>query len=257
MREHLRRVLVLLLAVSVFVGAAPVSALASEIGEQVPESFDSVSDDGALDIEEAETEISVEGAVSSDRAASAGVDFLDGMEIEGADSVGNMLAEKMLDKTSSEMKSNGCNVFSVLIDGNIATVEMETIEDARLVVGIYDEDTDKLVASGEKNVTASDSIITVNIKGSIPKYYMVRAYLIGGDDLAPLCAVCETPRYTKDMQEFLKKTTDDFDQKLVFNYDEDKTKNYLVFNESVIRIQEDGEHNKLVSANETEYIYEF
>lgn len=60
-------------------------------------------------------------------------------------------------------------------------------------------------------------------------YYYVKAFLIESDSFKPLCTSYESPNYTREMQEFFKKTVDDFSEKEVLNLDEDKANNFAVY----------------------------
>ena len=264
--KALKRTLVLLLTIAIITNSSAIPIFAAEIGklfsdDELIENI-SIPDDTDLkeyvDEEDGEFEVKDSNDMATpEQNGQYDLDLFDGMKVEGTDSLGAALADKLSDKASEQIENNGCNIFSITMNGKNALVEMDTIEDAKIVVGIYDEKTDKLLASGENTAKAGERSVNVEIEGTMPQYYMVRAFMIGIDDLAPLCKVFETPDYTEDMQKFYAMTTDDFDEALVFNYDDDKTKNYLVFNESVTRIKDGGEKNKLVSENEVSRIYEF
>ena len=63
--------------------------------------------------------------------------------------------------------------------------------------------------------------------------------------------------YTESMQEFLSKTTADFDSDRVLNLDDDPDTNFAVFGEDTTLIHEDGETNVVVSADEAALTYVF
>ncbi len=69
--------------------------------------------------------------------------------------------------------------------------------------------------------TAKDAVVTLETQ-EMPQYFLVKAFLVD-ETMAPLCSVYQSELYTKEMQEFLTKTTDDFEQNNVLNLDEDKT----------------------------------
>ncbi|MFG6394270.1 MAG: hypothetical protein K1W24_08880 [Lachnospiraceae bacterium] len=70
-----------------------------------------------------------------------------------------------------------------------------------------------------------------------------------------MCTSYETPNYTKEMQEFLAKTTDDFEQEKVLNLDNDKTNNFAVYNDKTIIIPEKKDVNKITKSDNTNLIY--
>ncbi|MFR8247158.1 MAG: hypothetical protein ACLU9V_04380 [Roseburia sp.] len=62
----------------------------------------------------------------------------------------------------------------------------------------------------------------------------MRGYLIETETLRPICTVYESSMYTQEMQEFLAKTTDDFDEEKVLNLDDDDTNNFAVYGDDTL-----------------------
>ena len=154
------------------------------------------------------------------------------LSVSATNSIGKLLQEPVSEQREEQEDNNGYNVFSVEMQDKTAQVSMETVEDCTLVVGIYEEDGIKMLATGEREVTQEDREVTLDIEvDTMPHYYLLRAFLLETDTLNPLCSVYETPMYTKEMQDFLSKTTDDFEEDRVLNLDEDKTNNFAVYDE--------------------------
>lgn len=61
----------------------------------------------------------------------------------------------------------------------------------------------------------------------------------------PLCKQYEFDTYTKSMQEFFAKTTDDFSDERVLNLDNDNTDNFLVYNDSTVLVESTNGKNKV------------
>lgn len=142
------------------------------------------------------------------------------------------------------------------MSGNQASVSFETTQDATLVVAVYDENGNQMLASGKKNVTNTETETTVTINsGTIPQYYLVRGYLIETETLRPICTVYESSMYTQEMQEFLAKTTDDFDEEKVLNLDDDDTNNFAVYGDDTIIIPSETGKNIVVSADDSTNTY--
>ena len=176
--------------------------------------------------------------------------------VRGTDSFGSMFAQEFSGVAAEQAENNGCNVFSIDMSGNQASVSFETTQDATLVVAVYDENGNQMLASGKKNVTNTETETTVTINsGTIPQYYLVRGYLIETETLRPICTVYESSMYTQEMQEFLAKTTDDFDEEKVLNLDDDDTNNFAVYGDDTIIIPSDTEKNIVVSADDSTNIY--
>ena len=176
--------------------------------------------------------------------------------VRGTDSFGSMFAQEFSGVAAEQAENNGCNVFSIDMSGNQASVSFETTQDATLVVAVYDENGNQMLASGKKNVTNTETETTVTINsGTIPQYYLVRGYLIETETLRPICTVYESSMYTQEMQEFLAKTTDDFDEEKVLNLDDDDTNNFAVYGDDTIIIPSDTEKNIVVSADDSTNTY--
>ena len=176
--------------------------------------------------------------------------------VRGTDSFGSMFAQEFSGVAAEQTENNGCNVFSIDMSGNQASVSFETTQDATLVVAVYDENGNQMLASGKKNVTNTETETTVTINsGTIPQYYLVRGYLIETETLRPICTVYESSMYTQEMQEFLAKTTDDFDEEKVLNLDDDDTNNFAVYGDDTIIIPSETGKNIVVSADDSTNTY--
>lgn len=176
--------------------------------------------------------------------------------VRGTDSFGSMFAQEFSGVAAEQTENNGCNVFSIDMSGNQASVSFETTQDATLVVAVYDENGNQMLASGKKNVTNTETETTVTINsGTIPQYYLVRGYLIETETLCPICTVYESSMYTQEMQEFLAKTTDDFDEEKVLNLDDDDTNNFAVYGDDTIIIPSETGKNIVVSADDSTNTY--
>lgn len=108
------------------------------------------------------------------------------MEISGTNSFGNMVARELAAASNEQEANNGCNVFSVEVNGNTASVSFETLYDSALVVAIYDNEGEQMITSGYTEVTAEETEAEVEISGTIPQYFYIRAYLVNPDTLRPL-----------------------------------------------------------------------
>ena len=178
------------------------------------------------------------------------------LSVEGTDSVGELLAEELVNVASQQEENNGCNVFTIDVSEDTATVYFETTQDATLVVAVYDENGSQMLAYGKKEVTQDETIAVVDIdSGSMPQYFLVRGYLIETETLRPICTGYESSMYTQEMQEFLSKTTDDFDEEKVLNLDEDTTNNFAVYSDDTIIIPESAQNNQVVSVDDTNRVY--
>ncbi|MBO5335623.1 MAG: fibronectin, partial [Lachnospiraceae bacterium] len=178
------------------------------------------------------------------------------ISVMGENSFGNMLATEMAEEVSEQQENNGYNVFSVEIQENVALVELESVQDSVLVVGIYDEAGEELLTTGSVEVMAGETFVMVELNAeSIPQYFYIRTYLIEDFSYRPLCTVYESPMYTQEMQELLAKTTADFEEERVLNLDEDEANNFAVFSEETILLSDENGQNDVVKADDTENVY--
>ncbi len=183
-------------------------------------------------------------------------DPISDMTIESTNSFGSLLASELTEKQEEQLANNGCNIFSVEMDGNEATVSYQTVVDCTLVIGIYDEDGTTLYATGTAEVTPDERETTVTIEtDEMPQYFYVKGYLADSYILSPLCTVYECPNYTQEMQDFFAKTVDDFDEQKVINFDDDKANNFAVYGENTIIIPENEGYNIVTSADDENAVY--
>ncbi len=158
----------------------------------------------------------------------------DDVKISGTNSFGTMVANKFAEVNEKQLENNGYNVFSIEMEDNTAVVSYEAAEECSLVVAVYDDAGETMLGSGEVKVNPEEKATFVEIEiAAMPEYFSLKAFMVDPNTLRPKCEAFTSPMYTKAMQEFLSKTTDDFEQDRVLNLDEDKTKNFAVFNENV------------------------
>ena len=179
------------------------------------------------------------------------------VSIEGTNSFGNLLTSVLTEKIDQQEENNGCNIFSVeMVETSMAAVSFETLQDCMLVVGIYDEAGEALLASGSLEVYAGETDTYVDIEtDNMPEYFYIKAFLIDYDCFRPLCNAYESPNYTQEMQEFFAKTTDDFNQEKVLNFDDDKINNFAVFSEDTTIIPKTEDTNNVVTADDENNTY--
>ncbi len=179
------------------------------------------------------------------------------LDIQATNSFGSILAKEISAEQEEQLANNGCNVFSIEMDGTQANVEFQTVAPCTLVVGVYDESGETLLATGSTEVLHDQTRATVSIEiDAMPEYFYLKGYLIDSLGLAPMCTVYKNPNYTQKMQEFFSKTVEDFDAERVLNFDDDPTNNFAVYEESTILIpQNDEGYNVVTSADDTACVY--
>lgn len=91
----------------------------------------------------------------------------------------------------------------------------------------------------------------------MPQYYYIKAFMVD-EEYNPCGNSYESSLYTKDMQEFLNKTTDDFSYtNKVLNLDDNEETNFAVYANEIKVIRSYWEENRLVSSDEGNNVYIF
>lgn len=192
-------------------------------------------------------------AVSDNSVGNQGVQtgIGDDMNVKSTNSFGSLLTSELEQEADKQEENNGINIFSVEVTGKTASAEFETLQDSTLVVAIYDESGVEMLASGRTAVTKEDTTaeVTIDIE-TMPKYFYLKAFLVDEEVYRPLCTAYESPNYTKEMQEFFAKTTDDFENDKVLNLDNDKANNFVVYDNETKIIEPNGNKNQVASIDD-------
>ena len=180
------------------------------------------------------------------------------LDVEGTSSFGKMFAEAIEEKEYEQQKNNGYNIFSIEMNGNTASVELDAVDDCTLVVGIYDEAGEKLLNVGATTVTAGSekaSLVIDTASESMPTYFYLRGFLVDTYIYRPLCTVYESPNYTQEMQEFFAKTTTDFAADRVLNFDNSADNNFAIYKDDVVVVEKNDTSNQFECVDETTQKY--
>ena len=177
--------------------------------------------------------------------------------IESTNGFGHLLSQALQEEqeVQEEDYSGGYNVVGLTIEGNIATVEYASLEEAVLVVALYSEDGMKLLLSGNTLVDPEGTEAIVEFDGELPEYFMASAYLLDTFDYSPLCSSYDTPMYTREMQDLLASTVEDYDADKVLNLDDSKETNFAVFAEDTKVLEYTEGVNTIISANNDTLTY--
>ncbi len=193
------------------------------------------------------------GAENSDASVETGNDNL---TVEGTNGFGDLLSEDLLEsQEEAENYEEGYTVTDIVIEGNTATVTYDSLEAANLVVALYTEDMVQMIMSANTVVDPESTTATVTFEGEMPQYFMAAAYLMDTYDMSPLCPMYDTPLYTKDMQDLLNSTVNDYDEELVLNLDESEETNFAVYAEDTVVVEEAQGVNTVASVDDENLTY--
>ncbi len=123
-------------------------------------------------------------------------------------------------------------------------------ENCTAVVGFYSDDGKRMYTSEKVVIPQGSETTTVRPDISrLPDSFLIKAYLVN-DHLMPLCNCYVYNQMTKEMQEILAKTVDDFDPSLVVQIDEtDNANNFYVLSDDTKLIDSTDDTNTIVSAD--------
>ena len=151
-------------------------------------------------------------------------------EVRGETSIGSLLADKI-----DESLTSGDCVRALTLDaaGLSAEAEYSVSRNARLVVGVYEESSGAMTASGSADAAAGSGKARVALTGEIPVHYIARAFLLDAETGAPLAEPFVLSAQTAAMKALEAATVDDFDPARVVNLDADPTCNFVVLSQDV------------------------
>ena len=220
MKRTVKRILAVLLTAVMLLSIAPMSVFAKE----------NVTDDTA------------EGVMSD-------------VNLKATNSVGELVT-KALEKNGLDAESE-YGVTGLDFDGKTATVTGFAKENCALIVAIYDENSNRMLASGIGEFSEDEQTASVEISTTqMPEYYVAYAFLLDENGSA-LCDKFTSREHTHDFEKFYEKTVDDFDKDKVINLDENKESNFVVLTEGAETVDAQNGKNKLVSVDDEKGIYVF
>ena len=188
-------------------------------------------------------------------ATSKGNNINKQISVGSENSIGNLIGSDISDALTQEKDNTTNRVISIEMDGNEATVDYEIEHDCSLVVGIYSEDDEQLIVTGETNISADNNTVSFIVSDQVPDYYYIKAYLIDSETYRPLSQCYESDMYTKEIQELLNDTISDFDENKVINLDEDAQTNFVVLGDDIIQF--DSSSANIISADDEKLVYSF
>ena len=181
----------------------------------------------------------------------------DNVTVTGTNDFGDLLSKDIQQEQNAQAEAfqTGYDVVSLTVENNTATVEFFAKGPASIVVSIYTEDRTQMLTSGTVDVTADETVVTVLLPDALPQYFHASAFMVSREDRRPLCTALHNSMYTKDMQELLESTIDDYDADLVLNLDNRTDTNFAVYNEDTVVVTEETGINTVVSVDDDSLTY--
>lgn len=242
----MKRLLAIFLSLTMLVSAAPLSALAaSDNSLSQTITVQSQPDADLVQAIASDPFLTAQANSAPVQEQNATVDTSN-VSMEATNSFGKLLLDGMdLDGENGSNFSSGNRVIGITMNGSTATVKYVAEEDADLVVGIYTDDSEEqMVASGtvatQKTLeNAGYSTVDIEVTGSIPTYYVVKAYLLDKTEHAPLSNAYTDRSATKVIVDLESATINDFPEEQVVNLDDKSTTNFIVVNDNVTLLKAD------------------
>lgn len=180
----------------------------------------------------------------------------DPVSIEGENTLGNMLADKI--RSDYDEQNVSQNIISdVSIDGKTALVSYSSQISCIIMVGLYQEGTGRLLTSAQGVADVNKELITLTFNcEQMPESFVVKAFILD-EKKRPLSEEYVSTLYTKTVQEVKSITADDFQEEQVLNLDNDNETNFMVYNDETIVIDCIEGQNILESYNSENGIYIF
>lgn len=106
----------------------------------------------------------------------------------------------------------GSRIVRAELDGMVASITYSAAEEAELIAAVYTEDGKELLASGRRTVSAAeDATADLRLTGTRPEYALLRVFLLGREDHAPLCASYRTSAFSCPPEEIEATEPKDFE----------------------------------------------
>ena len=193
-------------------------------------------------------------------------DHVSNLGFESSNSLGNFITHAAEEDQTVKKLANtdvGENEYMVTgldydpATGKIAVTSTQPC-DCKLLVSFIDENSNELFASIEGNVEAGRLKHTeVSVDTSkLGDYFVIKAQLFDGL-YNPVGAPFAVKKYTKEMADIISKTTNDFAQDRVINFDEDETNNFVVLSDDTIIAKSSEGKNELVSSDFENNVFVF
>lgn len=176
------------------------------------------------------------------------------VSIDAANSVGKMLTQA-LDESAIDPDAP-YYISDVSISSNTASVTYQSETDSTIVVALYDENTNQMLASAMADTMCEATSVDVEFNSAVPAHFIAKAFMLDENN-APLCKSYSTRQYTTEFEEFYAKDTEDFDNDKIINLDESKETNFAVLPADSITVEADSKTNVLLSSDidNNEYVF--
>ena len=179
------------------------------------------------------------------------------LSVQGENSFGNMLSNELEDAMAQETTSADFALTGLKIEGQTATVEYMSAIDCTILVALYDESTNKMVASGKSLISSEEDVAKITIEAEeMPKYFIATAYMLDSNNV-PLTDEFTTELYTEEIQKVKAMKATDFEEDRVLKLEDTDETNFAVYSEDTKVLEYKENYNIPETIDDENGIYVF
>lgn len=161
---------------------------------------------------------------------------------------------KSLAKENEEAHSSDYAVYKLEYDSNKDNliISYSAKEDCTIFVGFYNDEGTQLYTSVTTEATAGADIMTaVKKPDGLPDHYLIKAFMVGSFS-EPLTKPCVYEKCTKAVQDIIKTTPDQFDEKRVIKFNENDDYNFMVTKNECIKVYSDDTKDTIIENDDSD-----
>ncbi len=179
------------------------------------------------------------------------------LSVQGENSFGNMLSNELEGAMAQETTSADFALTGLKIEGQTATVEYMSAIDCTILVALYDEATNRMVASGKSLISSEEDVAKITIEAEeMPKYFIATAYMLDSNN-APLTDEFTTELYTEEIQKVKAMKATDFEEDRVLKLEDTDETNFAVYSDDTKVLEYKENYNIPVTIDDENGIYVF
>ncbi|MBE6812815.1 MAG: leucine-rich repeat domain-containing protein [Ruminococcaceae bacterium] len=172
--------------------------------------------------------------------------------------LGQIISDAMDDSGVASTAENNYYIQDVtVVEPAYATAIVSAPDNATLVMAVYDEVTGEMLTSAMTAVSSETTTADIIFDDPIlTEFFVIKAFLVDAEN-KPVCKNFESKKYTVAFQEFLAKTTEDFEEEVIVNLDESEETNFAVVAEEAVVVEQSTAVNVLVVNDFENGVYVF
>lgn len=177
-------------------------------------------------------------------------------EVKSGGLLGNLMPNefKSLAEENEEAKNSDYAVYKLEYDKSMENliVSYTAKKECTIFVGFYNDEGTQLYTSVTTEATAGADIMTaVKKPDGLPDHYLIKAFIVGSFS-EPLTKPCVYEKCTKAVQDIIKTTPDQFDEKRVIKFNENDDYNFMVTKNECIKVYSDDTKDTIIENDDSD-----